>query len=197
MSLTPEQIEENWNKFYGLLGKLGNRAAPAQKLVESFGTRLAMAPASSRKDFHNCFPGGLIEHSLRVLTGAIKLDKAFGWNIDKKSLIIGCLFHDIGKAGDLEGDLYIDNDSQWHRENLGKLYNHNDAIKYMSVPDRGLWLCQHFSLNLTQDEYLSIKLHDGQYVSANDEYKMKEPALAIVVHLADLIATKQEKGDLD
>jgi len=41
---------------------------------------------------------------------------------------------------------------------------------------------------------LAIKLNDGQYAEENAPYKMKEPMLADVVHLADYISTKQEKN---
>lgn len=194
--LTPEIIEKNWDRFYSLLDKLGDRAPQAKALVEHLGERLALAPASSRKDFHNCFPGGLVDHSLRVLGNALKLTKAFGWTVEKDSLIIGCLFHDLGKVGGLEEDYYIVEESDWHRDKLGKMYKHNPNLEYMTVPDRGVWLCQHFGLQLKHDEFLAIKLNDGMYAEENRMYGMKEPALAVIVHMADLISTKQEKGDL-
>jgi len=193
MSLTPEEIAANFDKFRSLCEKLGDRSESALNLVDSLGERLALCPASSRVDFHNCMVGGLVEHSLRVLSNAMKLCKTFGWSVSKESLIIGCLFHDLGKVGDHENDYYIPQDSDWHREKLGEMYKHNKEMLYMTVPDRGVWLCQHFGLKLTQDEWLAIKLNDGQYIQENAPYKMKEPLLADIVHQADIIATKEEK----
>ena len=193
MSLTPEQIAENFDKYRSLCEKLGDRAESALVLVDSLGERLALCPASSRKDYHSAFPGGLVDHSLRVLTNALKLSKAMGWELSRESLIIGCLFHDLGKVGDHQTDYYVPQDSEWHRDKLGEMYKHNKSLQYMTVPDRGVWLCQHFGLKLTQDEWLSIKLNDGQYAEENALYKMKEPQLVDAVHMADLISTKQEK----
>ena len=193
MSLTPEQIAENFDKYRSLCEKLGDRAESALVLVDSLGERLALCPASSRKDYHSAFPGGLVDHSLRVLTNALKLSKAMGWELPRESLIIGCLFHDLGKVGDHQTDYYVPQDSEWHRDKLGEMYKHNKSLQYMTVPDRGVWLCQHFGLKLTQDEWLSIKLNDGQYAEENALYKMKEPQLVDAVHMADLISTKQEK----
>jgi len=193
MSLTPEEIAANFDKFRSLCEKLGDRSESALNLVDSLGERLALCPASSRVDFHNCMVGGLVEHSLRVLSNAMKLCKTFGWSVSKESLIVGCLFHDLGKVGDHENDYYIPQDSDWHREKLGEMYKHNKEMLYMTVPDRGVWLCQHFGLKLTQDEWLAIKLNDGQYIQENAPYKMKEPLLADIVHQADIIATKEEK----
>jgi putative nucleotidyltransferase with HDIG domain len=191
--LTPEEIATNFDKFRSLCEKLGDRSQAALNLVDSLGERLAICPASSRLDFHNCMVGGLVDHSLRVLYNAMKLCKTFGWEVSKDSLIIGCLFHDIGKAGNHEQDYYLPQDSDWHREKLGEMYKYNRDMQYMTVPDRGVWLCQHFGLKLSQDEWLAIKLNDGQYADENAPYKMKEPKLVDIVHTADLISTKQEK----
>lgn len=194
MELTPEQIAENFEKFRSFMEKLGDRSEPALALVDHLGERLAMCPASSRKEYHAAFPGGLVDHSLRLLSNALKLCKTFNWEVPKDSLIIGCLLHDLGKVGDHEKDYYVPQDSDWHRDKLGEMYKHNKEILYMTVPDRGVWLCQHFGLKLTQDEWLAIKLNDGQYAEENAPYKMKEPLLADIVHLADYISCKQEKN---
>ena len=145
--LTPEEIQHNFDKFQTLLSKLGDRAEPAQALVDALGERLALAPASSRKSYHNAFPGGLVDHSLRVFKNAFKLCKAFAFDVPQDSLIIGCLFHDLGKVGDEENDYYVSQDSDWHRDKLGELYKRNEDLQYMTVPDRGVWLCQNFGLH--------------------------------------------------
>jgi hypothetical protein len=195
MSLTPEQIEENWKKYCGLCEKtLGDRSPAALTMLNALEDRLALCPASGKVDFHNAFPGGLVEHSLRVLSNAFTLVKAFGWDVPKDSLVIGALFHDLGKVGDDKHDYYVTQDSEWHRDKLGENYKHNKEIRYMTVPDRGVWLCQHYGLKLTHDEYLAIKLNDGWVLQENKPYCLKEPKLAHVVMTADYIATMQEKG---
>ena len=193
MSLTPEEITSNFEKYRSFLEKLGDRSIPALAMVDHLGERLALCPASSKKEYHQAFPGGLVDHSLRVLSNALKLVKAFGWEIPKESLIIGCLFHDLGKCGDESADYYVPQTDSWRVQKLGENYTYNRDLQYMTVPDRGVWLCQHFGLKLTKEEFLAIKLNDGQYAPENAPYKMKEPLLTDVVHLADFISTKQEK----
>jgi len=193
MTLDPETIAANYDKYRSLVEKIGDRAEPALALVDALGERLALCPASARKEFHSAFPGGLVDHSLRVLGNAMKLVKAFGYDLPKDSLIIGCLFHDLGKVGDHENDYYVPQDSDWHRDKLGEMYKYNKDLQYMTVPHRGVWLCQHFGLKLSQDEWLAIVLNDGQYAEENAKYKMKEPRLVDVVHIADVLSTKQEK----
>jgi hypothetical protein len=194
MSLTPEEIESNWRKFQSFLEKLGDRSPAAIQMTDALGERLALCPASAKKDYHNATPGGLVDHSLRVLGNAIRLSGAFGWKIQKDSLIIATLFHDLGKVGDHESDYYIPQTDQWRIDKLGEEYTYNKDMQYMTVPDRSVYLCQYFGLKLTKDEFLAIKLNDGQYADENAAYKLKEPMLADVVHMADLISTKQEKG---
>lgn len=193
MSLSPEDIATNFDKYRSFMEKLGDRSEAALALVDHLGERLALCPASSRKDYHSAFPGGLVDHSLRVLSHSLRLVKTFSWDLPKDSLIIGCLLHDLGKVGDHDNDYYIPQTDGWRVDKLGEMYTHNRNMQYMTVPDRGVWLCQHFGLKLTQDEFLAIKLNDGQYDETNAPYKMKEPLLAHVVHMADVIATKQEK----
>ena len=196
MSLSPEDIAANFDKYRSFMEKLGDRSEAALALVDHLGERLALCPASSRKDYHSAFPGGLIDHSLRVLSHSLRLAKTFGWDLPKDSLIIGCLLHDLGKVGDHENDYYVPQTDGWRIDKLGEMYAHNRNMQYMTVPDRGVWLCQHFGLKLTQEEFLAIKLNDGQYADENAPYKMKEPQLADVVHMADVIATKQEKDSV-
>jgi HD domain len=194
MTLSPEDIASNFDKYRSFFEKLGDRSEAALALVDHLGERLALCPASSRKEYHAAFPGGLVDHSLRVLGNVLKLNKTFGWDIPRESLIIGALLHDLGKVGNHDHDYYLPQTDSWRQDKLGEMYTHNRAMQYMTVPDRGVWLCQHFGLKLSQDEFLAIKLNDGQYDDTNAPYKMKEPNLAVLVHMADLIATRDEKS---
>lgn len=194
MSLTPEEIEQNWKRMQSLLEKCGDRAPDAIRMVEALGERLALCPASGKRDYHNAFPGGLVDHSLRVLGNAVRLTGTFGWQVPRDSLILACLLHDLGKVGDHERDYYVPQTDQWRVDKLGEEYTRSKEIQYMTVPDRSIFLCQHFGLKLKQDELLAIRLHDGFVVEENKPYCLKEPLLAHVVMTADYIATIQEKG---
>lgn len=193
--LTPEKIEKNYNTFVLLCGRLGERAPFVTKMLEHLGDRLVLAPASSREQYHAAYPGGLVEHSLHVFQNARKLKDAYGFDdISIESIIIGCLFHDLGKVGDLNDSLYIDQDEKWRREKNGENYKINKAIQWMPTSERGLWLMQSFGIVLSQDEWIAIRCNDGMYVEENKPYSMKEPPLALLVHHADRISCEQEKA---
>lgn len=199
VELTPEQILENYNKFRSYCEKLGERSESILKLVDSLDEQLALCPASGKTSFHRAIPGGLVEHSLRVLNNAVKLTKEFGWSgtFSKESLIIAALFHDIGKVGMPTEDgwvpYYIQQESEWHREKLGEMYKHNENMSYMTTQQRSVFIMQYFGVKLSYDEYLAILLNDGWVVPDNKPYCLKEPPLAHVIMTADYIATTQEK----
>ena len=199
--ISAEKIEENFKKFSTLCNVLGEeRSKNVSKLIEYFGERLALCPASSKVEFHACYPGGLIEHSLCVLSNAYKLSKIYlefdKESIKKDSIILCSLMHDIGKVGDLKNDYYIVNDSQWHVEK-GLYYKINSAfLQYMTVEDRSLYLLQHFDIKLSLNEWLAIRLPT---ISENDEtksYKMKENGLGLLLNQAIRISIFQEKNYL-
>lgn len=193
--LEPEKIKENFDKFEALCSKLGERSENVKKLIDTLGDRLALCPASSRTDHHSAFPGGLVDHSLRVLMNAHNLAKAYNCSFSKESMIISCLFHDLGKVGNEEEDYYIPQKSDWHRER-GMIYEYNDKLPYMAVPHRSLYLMQKFNIVLSHDEYCAIMLNDGQYLEGNKSYAMKEPLLSMIVHQADAYSTIWEKTNL-
>lgn len=193
--ISPEKIKENIDKFESLCKRLGDRSENVLKMVEHLNERLALCPASARVEHHSCFPGGLVDHSLRVLTNAGKLAKTHGCEFPLDSLIISCLFHDLGKVGDESEDYYVPQKSDWHRDK-GMLYEYNENITYMSVPHRSTWLLQQFDVKLSKEEYLAILLNDGQYVEANKSYAMREPMLSMIVHQADAFSTLWEKTNL-
>ena len=69
----------------------------------------------------------------------------------------------------------------------------------MKVPDRGLWLLQHYGVKVTDKEYIGIKLTDGLYDEANKSYLMSynpdwqlRSNLPYILHQADMMATHIE-----
>lgn len=192
--LSDAQIEKNFAMYANFCTKLGERSAAATALVEALGERLATAPASSRTQYHAAFPGGLVDHSLRVLNNARKINETFKMGLSNESMIMACLFHDLGKAGDLNAEYYLQQDDVWRQNKLGEMYKINEEMQKMPNAERGLWLLQHFNVKLTIDEWIAIRINDGQYVAENKYYAMHEPPLAVVVHMADRLACEQEKS---
>jgi hypothetical protein len=115
-----------------------------------FGSRILTAPASSIDYYHNAFPGGYIDHVLRVVEFSMNLYNFYVENgmsvkgFTKENLVFVAMHHDLGKLGfPGEGrEKYLPNDSEWHRKNLGKVYKHNENIPFALVQDLSLYLLQ-------------------------------------------------------
>lgn len=189
-----KKIETNWHLFESMCDQIEAKEQKAgiKLMLDHFGARACVAPASSRLEFHNAFPGGFIDHSLRVMKNTIALATTFKAKASRDSLLIASLFHDWGKVGTLTDDYYINQPSDWHRKR-GQMYVNNHAIK-LSNAQLGLFNLSQFGVKLSEDEYTAILLNDGQYVDANKQYAMKEGKLAILVHMADRWSTEIEKN---
>lgn len=189
-----KKIESNWEKFRGFLNKVSEpRREKINEMVDAFEEVAIVAPASSRVQFHNSFPGGFIDHSLRVLENSVKLSKSFGMKFKSESLIISALFHDWGKVGDLNNPYYIPHESEWHMKK-GMMYNKNESI-HMPNAQLGIFtITSRFGIKLSEEEYLSILLNDGQYAPENKPYAMKEPAMSVIIHMADRWSSQCEKN---
>ena len=215
--LTPEQIEHNWNKLRTIINDTfaGERLESLNKMYDYFEERMALAPASGKEHFHNAHPGGYVEHILHIVDFAEQLYDLWGRNgatiddFDKEELVFAALHHDLGKVGNLSEDNYIHNDSDWHRKNQGMIYKHNPKIEYMTITDRAIWLLQHFGVQMTENEFLGLRLADGLYEEANKTYYMNwskdnqlRTNIAYILHQADMMASKIEydewvRGDHD
>lgn len=196
-SLSEEQIVQNWEKFSSLLLQTGDdRKEAIQAMLDHFGDRLLSAPASSRTEYHNCFVGGLVEHSLRVLKNCTRLMKVAPdvyKDIPEESVVFAALLHDLGKVGDLEHDRYIPQTNNYYRDK-GNLYEMNHDMEYSTVSHSGLFILQHFGIKTTWGEWQAILLNDGPVLAENKPYCMRESALALLVHQADRLSAEQEKS---
>jgi hypothetical protein len=199
VSLTPEEIEQNWLKFRGLCEKLGDRAPAVLKMLDELDERLCLCPASAKRDYHYAFPGGLVAHSLGVLGNLVALNGAMGWRLRKDSMIIAALFHDAGKCGmpgkGVENDFYLPQTDAWLVEKRGEEYRYNNDIPFMTTPHRTVYMMHHYNIPLSPDEWLALMLNDGFIVPENKPYGLKIAPLVYGLMTADYVTTMSEKQD--
>ena len=163
-----------------------------------------MMPASHKVQYHNCFPGGYVDHVNRVVEAALKIDAI--WRdmgmVDTytiEELVFSAINHDLGKFGDEQNESYIEQTDQWRQDKLNETYMFNDRLEYMTVPDRGLFLLMTNNIEYTKNEFLAIRTHDGLYEDANKAYLMgftpetkPRTSIMFVLHQADLLAARVE-----
>ena len=77
MNLSAEQIIENWEIFLGYIEKYitGERKEQLLDFYKKYEDRFQLMPAAHKVQYHNCFPGGYIEHVNRVIQLSLEFDK--------------------------------------------------------------------------------------------------------------------------
>ena len=207
MSIPAEKIQSNWNTFISNIDKYitGDRKQLLLDFYNKFEERIAMMPASHKKEYHSAFPGGYVDHVNRVVDASLKMYDVWAeFEMDKSTftieeLVFSAINHDLGKMGDSEHESYIPQTDKWRRDKLGEEYMHNKAISFASVPDRGLFLLQEHGIKYTFNEMVAIQTHDGLYDPANEKYlKSYMPetkprtSLPFILHQADMMAARIE-----
>ena len=207
MKMKAEEIQHEWETLIGYIHShiTGDRKENLLNFYTKYQDRLMLMPAAHKKEYHNAFPGGYIEHVNRVIRCAIKQYKLWkdeGADVTtftKEELIFSALNHDLGKMGDEEHESYIPQTDKWRREKLGEDYMFNNKLPFASVPDRGLFLLQSHGITYTFNEMVAIQTHDGLYDSANEKYlkayipeQKPRTSLPFILHQADLMAARIE-----
>lgn len=204
--LSVEEITQKLGLFYSYIEKYITEER-RDKLIEFYKNieeTLATSPASSKISHHNCFPGGYLDHVLRVTEMALIVDRLWDKfnqkkNYTQEELVFSCINHDLGKLGTNDQPFYITNDSDWHIKNHGAYYKINTKMVHMRIADRSLFYLQEAGISISENEFLAIKLHDGLYEEANKPYYITfsediaiKSNLPYIIHQADLMASRIE-----
>lgn len=156
------------------------------------------APASTR--FHGSYYGALAEHSLNVFNTAVDLaivlmgEKWYEQNFN--SIVISSLLHDLGKCGQFDKPLYIENIIESGEKLEAQPFKINDELTTLDHEIVSIIEASRF-IKLTEDEQFAIAYHNGLYTNIG-KYRLqgKEKILQMIIHWADMWASRvTEKGE--
>jgi|TARA_Y100000310_G_scaffold342317_1_gene445013 hypothetical protein len=185
MSLSADKLEKNWETFEKLVMKSCGDAG--RSMLDALGERMIMCPSSMRSDQVGAHPGGMIQNSLDVTMQMRKLNESIDLCDDVMSILRVGLLHDLGKVGDESDSLFVEQDSEWHREKLGQMYKYNENLRKMSVSHRTLYLLQRYGIPLSQEEWIAIQLAQGSHFEENRFYVGSESSLGILIQQSKTI----------
>lgn len=207
MNLTAEHLQANWVTLTSYIETYIS-SPRKEKLLEfykKYEERLILMPAAHKREYHNAFPGGYVDHVNRVIKASLTISdvwREFGADMStftQEELVFSALNHDLGKMGDDLHEAYIPQTDKWRREKLGEDYMFNKGLAFASVPDRGLFLLQSHGIQYTFNEMVAIQTHDGLYDEANKKYlftflpeQKPRTSLPFIIHQADLLAARVE-----
>ena len=171
---------EKTNKVHNILN---------EELLKFLGEDLYTAPASNMESMYNAYPGGLIDHILKVTKYTLFLNDSLPENIrlTKESIIKVCFIHQIGKV-----KLFKFCESEWHRKNQGKMYDFNNDLVSMRVSERSLYYAMSNGVKFTEEEYSAIMMFD----KADDQMaQYHNSTLGELLKMSNIFAIKHEKSE--
>jgi hypothetical protein len=189
--LETEKLLENFQKYASLLKKYFPDPG-TEKFLEDFGVRLTTAPRGLT-EAEGGSPGELINFLIRVTVNANEHAKLFEarmgeGSIDRKSVARVCLVHELGKLGSHSDDLFVVQESSWHREKLGQNFKYNEKCTKMSTGHRTLCILQSYKIKISDEEWIAILTSQGMQYPENAFYGNSLPNVAKVLHFARSIS---------
>ncbi len=138
---------------------------------------------------HLAEPGGLLEHSLNVLTLARDLARAWESTILDESITVSALLHDLGKMGDHGKPNYAENYLKDGSRSSAKPYITNTDLVYIPHEVRSVMIAERY-IRLSEEEERAILWHNGLYGQFKNDITGKETELYMIIHFADMWASR-------
>ena len=158
------------------------------------------APCSG--SYHLAYPGGLADHSLNVCELALKLMDTLcdeETQVDRNSVIIASLLHDLGKEGQFGKPEYVPNMVKGRatktvpnpepKQSDKKPFKVNPELLKVEHEIRGIQIASQY-IELTEEESYAILNHNGMYSVLKYTYSGRETPLNLIIHWADMWAAR-------
>ena len=185
VTLDKVKLEKNVKKFEEVNGKYN---IFTNDLMDFLGQDFFLAPASPMKDMNNAFPGGLLDHSIKVAKYAVYLNNSLPEFMKEplESVLKVSFLSEICKT-----HLFKPCTSEWHMKNQGKYFEYNEDLVSMSVGERSVYYAMSNGVKLTDDEYQSILNHDKS--EENKQVRWYTSKLGQLLKQATDLAILEEK----
>ena len=155
--MNERELTDLWTSYAKLAEKITDHGDGINRMLEDLGDRILMCPAEPRNDSPGCEPGGLVQQAITVAKGMKKLNDGFGMGATTESILLVGLFHEIGKIGNLDEPYFVPEEEGWRRDKLGAFYKPNELLSRMTIPERSLFLLNHYGVKLTEEEFMAIR----------------------------------------
>jgi hypothetical protein len=175
--LTLEASLHHYGKFTEWIDKYIPQKR-ATVLKEFFGVReltLSSSPYSIKQGGVGAYPGGWIVTVNKMIECALVLNKV--WErfdsevkYSPEELVFSAIMCEIGKLGTNDQPFFLVNDNDWEVKNRGLLFKYNRVGYNMKYSDKALYILQENKIEISQNEYLAIKLYNSMRDEENSHY---------------------------
>ena len=153
------------------------------------------APCSG--GYHLACEFGLVHHTRHVMEYAEKIGVALlggaEYNKIQNAVIISAALHDLGKMGQFEKPNYVPNILKGGKPSDTKPFKTNPDLMYVDHEIRSVAIASMF-IDLTEEEQFAILYHNGMYGNLKYALKDKETPLFMIIHWADMWASRVVEG---
>ena len=111
-----------------------------------------------------------------------------GMDVEAQSIVKVCFLHQIGKTF-----LYKWCESEWHRNNQGKMYEFNEELTSMKIGERSVYYAMKYGVKLSEEEYQAIVNYDKP--EDDKQSKWYGSTLATILKQANELAIIEEKNN--
>jgi hypothetical protein len=174
--ISAEQLESNKKKFL----ETNSKYKIFTKELENFlGDNFYTAPATTTIDMYGCYPGGLLNTSLKACKYAIKINELLPENMRQEtSTILKCLF--------------CPNQNEWQRKTLGKMYEFCNGLVSLRVGERSAHYATKYGVELNEEEFQTILNTDKE--SDDKMVKYHSSNLSNIIKLGFELSILEEKN---
>lgn len=181
-------MEKNKEKFLETNLKYGIFTA---ELADFLGEAFYTSPASPALDMYGCYPGGLLDHLMKVCKYSIQLNALLpeAIRVDVNQIIKVVFLAQIGKVF-----LFKPNENEWRRNVQGKMYDYrDDEMIVMTVGERSAYYANKYGVKLTEEEYQAIVNSDKE--GTERSVRWVSTPLSHIIKLGFEMAVLEEKHD--
>ena len=183
--LSIKQLESNKKKFLETNEKY---IIFSPSLLSFLGEDFFTCPASSKLDMYGCYPGGLLNHLIKVAKYSVKINDILpdDLKLPVSSIIKVVFLSQIGKVF-----LFCPNQNEWEIKNLGKIYEFCPSDISMKVGERSIFYILQHGGQINETEYQAILNLDKDSTDKLAKY-FSEPLTQIIRQGVEL-AIMEEK----
>ena len=155
MTINSDVVIQQGNSYFGRLKTNEILTDMLEEYISEH--KIITKPGNPKKEQGYAYAGGLIKLALDVTTKMVHLNNLYKKEnqLPLKSIVKVGLLYQIGKC-----EMYIPETSEWHKTNLGRMYNYNPDITSMTIGERSVLILLRCGVPLTDQEYVAILNHN-------------------------------------
>ena len=188
MKMDESRINANFLKY---ISRLERYSCYSQQMMDEIGEKIKHAPYGLSADSGGAYDGALVDVVLNKLCrmgfdlnkGGLAEHPLMMVNTDMLMRVL--LLQHIGKAV-----MFTPQTEEWTKKK-GWVYDFDNTLKSnLKLGERSLYLCQHYDIKVTDEEYEAIRIIDKEW---DDKHIIMSSPLCVITRVANIMTNIELK----